>query len=1149
MSNFVHLHVHTEYSLLDGAARISSIIKKAKYLGMNSLGITDHGNMYGVIPFYKECIKEGIKPIIGCEIYLTPGDRKEKVSRQEQKTFHLVLLAENEQGYKNLMEIVSIAHLEGFHYKPRADKETLIKYSEGLIALSACLSGEVNHYLLENDYEKAKQSALDYQKIFGKDNFFLEIQDHGIPEERKIKALLIKLSKETEIPLVATNDVHYVEREDALIQDILLAIGTGTTLEDKNRLQFPSDQFFLTDEEYMKQKFHQLPDTVTRTQEIADRCNLKIDFNQGLLPKYTLPDKITAIEYLKALSFKGATKRYKDLTEIYVKRLDYELSVIEKMGFADYFLIVWDFMKFSHREGIMTGPGRGSAAGSIVAYSLGITNVDPIKYGLLFERFLNPERVNMPDIDIDFNYERREEVIRYVSEKYGTDHVAQIITFGTFAAKAAIRDVGRVMNIPYYQVDKIAKLIPLQIGMTLELALKDVKELRDMYKNDELLKKLIDIAIKIEGMPRHNSTHAAGVIIADKQLTDYTPLQKGQETLSLTQYSMGILEDIGLLKMDFLGLRNLTIIEKTLNLIKDTSNKDIFLDDIDEEDEATFKLLSRGDTKGVFQLESAGMTKVLKELNPSNFEDIVAVVALYRPGPMDFIPEYISAKHGTKTIKYPHDNLKPILVDTFGIIIYQEQIMQIASTMAGFSLGEADLLRRAVSKKKIEVLLQEREHFVKGAVENGYDKIIADEVYDMIVRFANYGFNRSHAVAYSIIAFQTAYLKAHYPVEFMTALISESMGNSNKVVEYIDECRRNGIEVLPPDIKSSQSLFSIEKGKIRFGFFGIKNIGNSVIEAILNQREETDNCKSILDFCMKSDPKVCSRKIMESLILSGAFDSFGIHRAQLMGNLDDLLERVQKKRKLQDDLQIKLFDDLSNDVEGEFDWIEIRPFSLKDILKKEKEILGLYLSGHPLSIYKDVIDKYVKVSYEELISLNDGSMVTVGGLITDVKQILTKKNDQMAFVKLEILLEEIELIIFPDAFKKYKDYLLIDQGVLVYGKISRDEDIIKIIVSKLVSLDLLIEEEQDSEINRVIIKISEKDENPSKLNKLKKILRSADGLCPVILYYEKSNKSIQLTNIYNVEINQEFNEEVHKLFGENCIAIEYGGGKFLLTQN
>ncbi len=1138
MSNFVHLHVHTEYSLLDGAARISNIVKKAKEFGMNSLGITDHGNMYGVIPFYKACIKEGIKPIIGCEIYLTLGHRKEKVSRQEQKTFHLVLLAENQQGYKNLMKIVSIAHLEGFYYKPRVDKETLEKYSEGLIALSACLSGEVNYYLLENNYEKAKQAALDYQRIFGENNFYLEIQNHGLLEEDRIKPLLIKLSKETKIQLVASNDVHYIEREDSLIQDVLISIGTGTTLEDENRLQFSTNQFYLTDEKNMQEKFSQIPEAINRTQDIANRCNVIIELGETLLPRYPLSDEITAIEYLKALSFKGAKKRYYDFKQIHIDRLNYELSVIEKMGFADYFLIVWDFMKFAHREGIMTGPGRGSAAGSLVAYSLGITNVDPIKYGLLFERFLNPERVNMPDIDIDFNYERRDEVIRYVSEKYGMDHVAQIITFGTFAAKAAIRDVGRVMNLPYSQVDIIAKLIPYQVGITLKQALKDVKELRDMYKNNEKLKQLIDIAIKIEGMPRHHSTHAAGVVIADKPLTDYTPLQQGQETLSLSQYSMGLLEEVGLLKMDFLGLRNLTIIEKTLNLIKETSNKQIFLKDIDDKDEATYQLLSNGDTKGVFQLESAGVVKVLKELNPSDFEDIVAVLALYRPGPMEFIPEYIKAKHDIKTINYPHDNLKSILADTYGIIIYQEQIMQIASKMAGFSLGEADLLRRAVGKKKKEILFHEREHFVNGAINNGYNKQVANEVYDMIVRFANYGFNRSHAVAYSILAFQTAYLKAHFPVEFMTSLISESMGNPSKVVEYIEECRKKGIEVLPPDVRESQSSFSIENGKIRFGLTGIKNIGTNVIEAILSQRKKSNKYTSILEYCMKSDAKVCNHKVMESLILSGAFDSFGIHRAQLMANLDDLLERVQKKKKLQEDLQIHLFADLDNEIDGEFDWIEVRPFSKQDSLKKEKEVLGLYLSGHPLSIYKGILDKYVKYSYDELTRLKEDSLVTVGGLIIDFKQILTKKGQQMAFVKLEILSEEIELIIFPDIFKKYKDILTIDTGILVKGKITQNENIIKIIVAKLTTLESLQGIEQENKLNRVVIKISKEDENSNKLNELKKILKNYTGTSPIILYYEKNNKSVQLPDIYNVETSQNFKCAVEKIFGEDRIAIQ-----------
>ncbi len=1056
MSGFTHLHVHTEYSLLDGAARVTNIVAAAKDLGMRALAITDHGSMYGTIPFYQECLKNGIKPIIGCEIYVTPGHRTERVPRQEMKTYHLVLLAENEQGYRNLMKIVSIGHLEGFYYRPRVDKETLEKYSEGIIALSACLSGEVNDWLLAGDYEAARKSALSYRSIFGENNFFLEIQDHGLPEEARVMPEIIKLSEETGIPLVATNDVHYIEQADSLIQDVLITIGTGTRLDDPDRMQFGTDQFFLTDEAYMRRKFAHQQAAVDNTQIIADRCQLAIELGQSLLPSFPLPEGVAAIDYLRALATKGAEKRYAEPTAEQLERLNYELSVIENMGFADYFLIVWDFMKYAHKEGIMTGPGRGSAAGSIIAYCLGITDVDPIKFGLLFERFLNPERINMPDIDIDFNYERRDEVIQYVSEKYGYDHVSQIITFGTFAAKAAIRDVGRVMGIQYYKVDRIAKAVPGLVGITIERALADVKDLQDSYNSDEEIRQLLDIAMKIEGMPRHHSTHAAGVIIADKALTEYTPLQRGIDNLSLSQYSMGILEEIGILKMDFLGLKNLTIIEKAIKLIEANKGEQIILAEIPENDLATYKLLAKGDTKGVFQLESAGINKVLKELEPSNFEDIVAVVALYRPGPMDFIPDFIAAKHGRKIIEYPHENLEQILADTYGIIVYQEQIMQIASTMAGFSLGEADLLRRAVSKKDREILELEREHFVAGAIMKGYEEAIANEVYDMIVRFANYGFNRSHAVAYSVIAYQTAYLKANYPVEFMTALISESMGNTKKVAEYIEEARRNGIEILLPDIKKSQASFSIEKDSIRIGLAGIKNIGDSVIDVILAERENTSDCMTILDFCMKSDPKLCTRKVMESLILSGAFDSFGIHRAKLMGNLDDLLDRINQKRKLEDDLQIYLFEDLTNEVNNEFDWIDVREFPLIDLLKKEKEAIGLYLSGHPLSSYKDVLDRYNTHEYDELEHLDERTTVRLGGMVTDIKQILTKKKEQMAFVRLEILADEVELIFFPQSFDRYKAKLALDLGILVEGSISHNEDITKIIVNKMVLLDEVI---------------------------------------------------------------------------------------------
>ncbi|OEG00073.1 DNA polymerase III subunit alpha [Vulcanibacillus modesticaldus] len=1138
MSSFVHLHVHTEYSLLDGASRIESLVKKAKELGMSALSITDHGNMYGVVPFYKACLKEGIKPIIGCEIYLTPGNRKDRESRQEQKIFHLVLLAKNQTGYKNLMNIVSIAHLEGFYYKPRVDKKILEKYSDGIIALSSCIAGEINHYLLNDQYEKAKIAALEYRDIFGKDNFYLEIQDHGLEEQKKIIPHLIKLSEEIKIPLVATNDVHYINKEDAIIQDVLLAIGTGSKLEDDNRLRFETTEFYLKDEKMMRKRFSKLPNAIEQTAMIAKRCNIEIDLGQTALPKYPVPKEVSAIEYLKALSLKGLQKRYHNITKELRDRLSYELSIIEKMGFADYFLIVWDFMKFAHKSKIMTGPGRGSAAGSLVAYVLGITDVDPIKYGLLFERFLNPQRVNMPDIDIDFNYERRDEVIKYVSEKYGANRVAQIITFGTFAAKAAIRDVGRVLNLPYSQVDKIAKLIPNQLGITIKQALSEVKELRELYQKDENLKSLIDIAIKIEGMPRHHSTHAAGVVIADKPLTDYTPLQRGQEDISLTQFPMGILEEIGLLKMDFLGLRNLTIIEKTLNWIKKTKNIDLSLHELDINDELTYQLLSNGDTKGIFQLESAGVTKVLRELKPSHFEDIVAVLALYRPGPMEFIPDYIKAKHGQKSVTYPHENLKPILSDTYGIIIYQEQIMQIASKMAGFSLGEADLLRRAVGKKKREILLKEREHFVKGAIKNGYQEGIANEVYDMIVRFANYGFNRSHAVAYSVLAYQTAYLKAHYPVEFMTALISESMGNPGKVVEYIEESRKMGIEVLPPDVLLSDYNFSIEDGKIRFGLAAIKNIGINVIESILNHRKANKKYKTVFDFCMQSDNKVCNRKTMEALILSGALDSFGVHRAQLMANLDDLLERVQKKKKLQDELQIRLFDDLDSEIDNEFDWIQVKPYSNQELLQKEKEVLGLYLSGHPLKSYETILNQYVTHSYEELCSLPEGKQVIIGGLITGIKQILTKKGMPMAFVTLEINSNDVELIVFPNEFQQYRAQLIDEQGILVQGRISYKDEEPTIIVKKITLLSFLEKIKKEKQITRLIIKISVNNDKRNKLNQLKNLLSRFKGSIPVILYYERNKRLIRLSDEYRIKYDENFKHSVEELLGSGSIIIK-----------
>ncbi len=1126
MHDFVHLHVHTEYSLLDGAARIEALVKKAKEQKMQALAITDHGNMYGVLPFYKACKKAGIKPIIGCEVYVT------------EKSFHLILLAKNNIGYKNLMKIVSIAHLEGFYDKPRVNMDILQKYHEGIIALSACLSGEINRYLLQDEFELAKATALKYQSIFGAGNFYLEIQDHQLPDQKKINPLINKLSIETNIPFVATNDVHYIDKEDAMTQDVLMAIGTGSTISDDSRQKLPTKEYYLKDKLEMNHIFSEMEEAIANTVTIAGQCNVEIDFHQYALPKFPLSEGISSVEYLKALAKKGMKKRYQNVSENLMNRLAYELSVIEKMGFSDYFLIVWDFMRFAHKSGIMTGPGRGSAAGSLTAYVLGITNVDPMKYGLLFERFLNPDRVTMPDIDIDFNYERRDEVIQYVSKKYGKNRVAQIITFGTFAAKAAIRDVGRVLNMPYTTVDKIAKLIPSQVGITIAESLKEVKVLKEQYQKNSDWKKLINVAMKIEGMPRHHSTHAAGVVISDKPLTTYTPLQIGQGDISLTQFPMSILEEIGLLKMDFLGLRNLTIIEKTLAWITKTKKTKINFNQFIDDDKLTYQLLSSGNTKGVFQLESPGVTRVLKDLKPSTFEDIVAVLALYRPGPMEFITDYIKAKHGLKAIIYPHPSLQSILEDTYGIIIYQEQIMQLASKMAGFSLGEADLLRRAVSKKKRELLVQEREHFVKGAIENAYSEEIANDVYDMIVRFADYGFNRSHAVAYGVLAFQTAYLKTHYPVEFMASLLSESMGNMDKVVDYIDECKKMGIEVLQPDVRYSHYSFTVENEKIRFGLAAIKNIGMQVIESIINKRKNKETFSSLLDFCMKVDPKVCNRKIMESLILSGSFDLFGIHRAKLLVNLDTIVERVQKRRKLQDDLQIHMFEDLDASPVDDFDWIETEAFTEQELLQKEKEFLGIYLSGHPLSSYQTIIDKYISHADEEISTLKEGSQVITAGLITDIKIILTKKGEQMAFVQLETNRIQLELVIFPKAFSLYQSQLVIDKGVLIQGKVNHQDEKIKIIVNKLTMLEKIVNKSLDDRNNtkRIMIKISKKEENNETLNELKMLLRTYKGKTPVILYYERDKRKLQLSEEYHVDASQKLKKEIEKLLGKNTIV-------------
>ncbi|MGX1827657.1 DNA polymerase III subunit alpha [Paenibacillus taichungensis] len=1196
MSSFVHLHVHSEYSLLDGAARIPDLVNKAADLGMTTLALTDHGVMYGAIPFYKACVERGIKPIIGCEAYMTAGSRKERGSRKDQPIHHLILLAKNMTGYRNLMKLCSIGHLEGFHYKPRIDMESLAAHHEGIICLSACLGGEVPQHLLHGREEEAKRAALRYKNIFGAD-FYLELQDHGLSEQKRVNPQLIRLAAELDIPLVATNDAHYLSEEDAELQDVLICIGTGKTVDDENRLRIGTNQLYLKNEQEMARLFPHVPEALANTVRIAESCELQLEFGKSILPEYRpLPEGKTPSAYLRQLCEDGMEERYSESsrwtdTELRAEleqRLDYELRVIDSMGFSDYFLIVWDFIAYSHQQGIVTGPGRGSSAGSLVAYTLRITDVDPMKYNLLFERFLNPERISMPDIDIDFSDERRDEVIEYVAKKYGKAHVAQIITFGTMAARAAVRDVGRALNVPYGEVDKAAKLIPAQLGINIQRAMEATPELKALYETKPKTRELLDMAMKVEGMPRHASTHAAGVVISRDPLTDAVPLQEGSEGTALTQYSMENLESIGLLKMDFLGLRTLSIIERCLRWIGESGEIPDFRH-IPDDDALTYEMLGRGDTMGIFQLESAGVRRVLKELKPSVFEDIISVLALYRPGPMEFISKYIQGKHGQIEVDYPHADLESILKDTYGIIVYQEQIMQIASRMAGFSLGEADLLRRAVSKKKREVLDLERGHFVQGSLKQGYSEAEADLVYDMIVKFANYGFPRAHAAAYGVLAFQTAYLKAHYPVHFMASMLTAVMGSHRKVAEYVVECRRMDIEVLPPDVNESGILFTpvlasssqtsagqaaetqrsggeqgedgtasptmahavhddhysgqaeygeaplpddpgpapdedgsayewqaativpeqtedrfnagvvtvstaerlhgtgkegashseqhemstvqekeglsnqnsdadTATGAIRFGLAAVKNVGTQAMESIMIVRQERP-FDSLLDFCRRVDLRVCNKRVIESLIQAGAFDTLPGHRAQLLAMLDETVEAALKWRKEREDLQIQLFDFVET-PNWEIEYPEIPPYSGSQQLELERELLGLYLSGHPLDDYEDVLESSGADRIMELTEAADDTMAVAAGMVVSVKSITTKQGKAMAFMELEDQIERCEVVLFPEVWRRSQQHVGKGELLVVRAKVQQQDEGFKLLAEEVAPLSPAALEQQ-----------------------------------------------------------------------------------------
>lgn len=1130
--NFVHLHNHTEYSLLDGAARINKMVERAASLNMPACAITDHGTMFGVIDFYRAAKKAGIKPVLGCEVYMAPRHRLQKEPRLDDSPYHLLLLAKNDEGYRNLMQLVSRAFTEGFYYRPRIDRELLEEYHEGIIGLSACLGGEIPTYILKGQEEKAFEAARYFRDLFGEEDFYLELHDHGMPEQKQVNRVLLEISKDEGIPLAASNDVHYLKREDAGVHDILLCIQTGRTIEETDRMRFESEEFYFKSAEEMATLFKDYPGALENTLLIADKCNLNIEFGQRHLPAFKVPEGKETRAYLEELCFKGLKERYEDVTSELEERLRYELQVIDQMGFNNYFLIVWDLIDYAKNNGVLVGPGRGSAAGSLVSYSLGITNIEPLRYGLLFERFLNPERVSMPDIDIDFSDEERDQVLHYVADKYGQEQVAQIITFGTMAARAAVRDVGRAMAIPYAEVDKIAKMIPMEVKMTINKALKQSRELSEVYKKDELYKKLLDTSMAVEGMARHASTHAAGVVIAKEPLVNYVPLYKTTDSSVVTQFPMETLEDLGLLKMDFLGLKTLSIIGAALENIKKRHGLEIDIEKLPLEDKPTFDLLAQGETTGIFQLESSGMRSVLRDLVPNKFEDIIAVVALYRPGPMDQIPTFVKSKHGLKKISYAHPILEPILNETYGVMVYQEQVMEIANKMAGFSLGEADLLRRAIGKKMADVLDEQQALFVNGAVENGFEANLAKKIYDLILKFASYGFNKSHAAAYAMIAYQTAYLKANYPVEYMAAIMTVYCANSDKVALYINDCRRLGIEILPPDINESETNFTVvSENRIRFGLAAVKNVGLGAIESIVKARQEKPFA-SLSDFTSRVDTRQCNRRALESLIKCGAFDSLGGHRAQYLAIMEDVLARGQSMQKDRENGQISMIALMDESVQEEYltdELVDIEPFSDKERLVMEKEMLGLFISGHPVEPYRELLDGMSNlVKCAELSDVGDNKQVRLAGIVLAVRKFYTKKNKEMAFVVLEDLTGSVEMVIFPDLYEKRSSLLVEDNLIIVEGRTDqKEEEEVKIIAS---GISLLAKEKK---AYRLKVKPGS---GRHFFEGLRDTLLALNGQVPVYLYFEEEEKLLVLGEEYWVRDDQFARDRLEALLGRGQVA-------------
>ena len=1154
MSKFVHLHVHSEYSLLDGANRIKDLPRRAKELGMDAIALTDHGVMYGVIDFYKECKKEGIKPIIGCEVYVAPRNRNDKEAGIDNKYNHLILIAKNNNGYKNLSKMVSIGFTEGYYYKPRIDKETLEKYHEDIICCSACLAGEVNQAILNDDLEKAKEVASWYKKIFGED-YYLEIQNNGIKEQVLVNQKLIQLGKELNIPIVATNDAHYLKKEDAYNHEVLLCIQTGKKITDEDRMKFDTEELYIKSPEEMIDYFENIPEAIKNTVEIANKCNVEFEFGHTILPNYDVPEEYeTHYDYLKKLCNDGIEERYgKNPSKEILDRAEYEIQIIKKMGYIDYYLIVWDFIHYAKSNGIPVGPGRGSGAGSILAYAIGITDIDPIKYNLIFERFLNPERISMPDFDVDFCYERRQEVIDYVGRKYGKDHVSQIITFGTMSARMVIRDVGRALDFPYAECDKLAKMIPFELHITIKKAMDQNRELKELYETNEEIKKLLDISMALEGMPRQASTHACGIVITKEPVDTYVPLYVRDDAIS-TQFIMTTLEELGLLKMDFLGLRTLTVIEDAKRLVKENRGISVKFDE-NMDDQKVYKLWQEGNSSGIFQFESQGMTNFMKELKPDCLEDIIAGVSLYRPGPMDQIPRYIKNKQDPEHAEYTHPSLIPILNVTYGCMVYQEQVMQIVRDLAGYSLGRADLVRRAMGKKKLDVMAKEREYFiygqvdengniiVPGCVRNGIDEKSANKIFDEMAEFAKYAFNKSHAAAYAVVSYRTAYLKAYYPEEFMAATLNSFLGNLDKVPAYIDECKRMHIEILKPDINKSFTKFTVDNGKIRFGLGSIKNVGIAAVNSIVTEREKNGPFRDFTDFCERMQNESVNKKCIESLIKAGAFDDFEHTRRTLISSFEGILDTISDTSKKSYIGQVTMFDigkeDELEKLKYTYDILE--EYNNKELLSMEKEMLGLYISGHPLEQLRDQITAQSNINTKDMIEakesvesgtqnsrFKDGQSVKYIGIIDKVKKKYTKNNKIMAFVTIEDLYGQVEIIVFDNCYINSSKSLLEDNIVLVEGRLSiREDEDTKIVASQIT--DFKTQKKQ-------ILEIDITDFKEEKKAKLRGILRFFSG--------ERNNIQVQVRvkeetkACGGIFLNDEILEEIKRIIGKESVYLK-----------